>query len=79
MNLDILKERVLQIYTGRTILLRITANAGDGKIQSYLKANAEVLKQDYTDSTVIMEVRLGKNQLAELQRFKSVQIEEIKE
>jgi len=79
MNLDMLKERVLQIYTGRTILLRITASAGDGKIQSYLKANAGVLKQDYTESTVIMDVRLGKNQLAELQRFKSAQIEQLDE
>lgn len=79
MNLNLLTERVLQIYTGRMLLLRITANAGNGKIQSYLKANTEVLKQDYTDSSVIMDIRLGKNQLAELQRFKLVQIEEIKE
>jgi GTP-binding protein HflX len=79
MNLDLLKERVLQIYTGGMMLLRITANAGDGKIQSYLKANTEVLKQDYTDSSVVMDVRLGKNQLAELQRFKTVQIEQLDE
>jgi GTP-binding protein HflX len=79
LNLDLLKAKVIEIYNGGMLFLRITANAGDGKIQSYLKANAEVLKQDYTDNTVVMDVRLGKNQLAELQRFKSAQIERLDE
>ena len=79
MNLDLLKEKVLAIYTGDTLLLRITASAGDGKIQNYLKLNTTILKQDYTDSTVVMDVRLGKNQFSELQRFKSVEIEKLDE
>jgi GTP-binding protein HflX len=79
MNLDLLKEKVLQIYTGGILLLRITASAGDGKIQNYLKSSANILKQDYVDNTVVMEVWLGKNQLPELQRFKPMQIEQVDE
>lgn len=80
MNLDILKERVIQYYTGGMLLVRITASSGDGKIQSYLKSNTTVLKQDYTDdNTVVMEVRLGKNQFSEIQRFKPIQIEQLDE
>jgi 50S ribosomal subunit-associated GTPase HflX len=77
LNLDLLKEKVIEIYTGGMLLLRVTANAGDGKIQSYLKSNTAVLKQDYLDNTVIMEVSMGKRQLAELKRFKPIQIEQI--
>ncbi len=79
MNLDLLKEKVLQIYMGRMLLMRITASAGDGKIQSYLKSNATIQKQDYDDNTVVMEVWLGKNQLPELQRYKPIQIEQLDE
>lgn len=79
MNLDLLKEKVLEIYTGGQVVLRVTINAADGRIQNYLRLNTAILKQDYTDSTVIMDVKLGKNRLAELQKFKPIQIEQIGE
>ena len=77
MNLDLLKEKVLEIYSGGEMVLRITASAADGKIQSYLKSNAAVLQQQFTDSTVVMDVRLGKNHFAKLERFKPIKIEQI--
>jgi GTP-binding protein HflX len=77
MNLDMLKEKVIEIYTGGMLMLRVTASAGDGKIQNYLRSNSNVIKQEYVDSSVIMEVSLGKRQLSELQRFKPIKIEEI--
>ena len=76
-NLDMLKEKVLEIYTGGEMVLRVTASAADGRIQSYLKSNAAVLQQQFTDSTVVMDVRLGKNRLAELERFHPEKIEQI--
>ena len=76
-NFDILREKVLEIYTGGEMVLRVTASVADGRIQSYLKSNAAVLQQQFTDSTVVMDVRLGKNHLAELERFKPVKIEQI--
>jgi GTP-binding protein HflX len=79
MNLDVLKEKVLEIYTGGEVVLRVTASAADGRIQSYLKSNAAVLQQRFTDSTVVVDVRLGKNRMAELERFRPVKIEQIDE
>jgi GTP-binding protein HflX len=79
MNLDVLKEKVLEIYAGGEVILRVTASAADGRIQSYLKSNAAVLQQQFTDSTVVMDIKLGKNQLAELERFKPIKIEYLDE
>ena len=76
-NLDILREKVLEMYTGGEMVLRVTAIAADGRIQNYLAANATILQRQFTDNTVVMDVRLGKNHLAELERFKPVKIEQI--
>ena len=77
MNLDLLKEKTLEIYAGGQATLRITINAADGKIQNYLESTAEIINRNYGDNTVILEVRIGKNQLAEMQRFKPIKIEPI--
>ncbi|OHB58943.1 MAG: GTPase HflX, partial [Planctomycetes bacterium RBG_13_44_8b] len=79
MNLDLLKEKVLQIYAGGEVVLRVTADAADGRIQSFIKSSTTVLKQSFSDSTITMDIRLGKNQLSQLHRFKPVKIEEIEE
>jgi len=76
-NLDMLKAKVLEIYNGGIAYLRITASAGDGKIQSYLKSHANILRQEYFDSTVVMDVKLGKSILTDLKRFSPIQIEEL--
>jgi len=77
MNLDLLKEKTLEIYAGGQATLRITINAADGKIQNYLESTEEIINRNYGDNTVILEVRIGKNQLAEMQRFKPIKIEPI--
>lgn len=77
LNLDVLKEKVFEIYTGGQVVLRITASAADGKIQNFIKANADVLDQQFTDSTIVIDVRLGRNHIVELERFKPIQIEQI--
>ncbi len=79
MNLDLLRAKVLEIYTGGEVVLRVTADVADGRIQSFINSSTTVLKQNFSDNTVIMDIRLGKNQLPQLQRFKPVKIEEIKE
>jgi len=61
------------------VVLRVTADVADGRIQSFINSSTTVLKQNFSDNTVIMDIRLGKNQLPQLQRFKPVKIEEIKE
>ncbi len=77
LNLDLLKRKVLEIYGGGTVYCRIIASAADGRLQNYLKSAATVLKRQYIDSKVMMEVSIGKNQFPELKRFKPLEIEEI--
>ncbi len=76
LNLDLVKQKITEIYEGGMLSLRITANAGDGKIQSFLKSHATIINQEYTDSTVVMDVRIGKNLMTQLKRLKPTKIEE---
>ncbi|OHB44797.1 MAG: GTPase HflX, partial [Planctomycetes bacterium GWC2_45_44] len=77
MNLDLLKAKTLEIYQGGLATLRITVNAADGRIQNYLESATEIIARNFGDNTVVLDVRLGKNQIAELQRFKPTKVEEI--
>lgn len=77
MNLDILCEKVMDSYGGSEKLLRVTADIADGRIQSFLLANTEVIQKQYSESIVVMEVRLGQTQLAQLKSLNPKKIEEI--
>lgn len=77
LNLDLLKQKVLEIYEGGLVYLRVTASAADGKIQNYLKSVANIIKQEYIDSKVVMELSIGKNLSHELHRFKPLEIESL--
>jgi len=77
LNLDLLKQKVIEIYEGGVKSLRITASAGDGKIQSFLKSYAIIINQEYFDSTVVMDVKIGKNLMPSLRKLKPTRIEEI--
>ncbi|MCE5341543.1 MAG: GTPase HflX [Planctomycetaceae bacterium] len=78
LNLDLLKQKVIEIYDGGILSLRITASAGDGKIQSFLKSHAIIINQEYFDSTVVMDVKVGKNLMPNIKQMKPIQIEELK-
>jgi GTP-binding protein HflX len=78
LNLDLLKRKVMEFYEGGVLHLRITAHAGDGKIQSFLKSYANIISQEYVDSKVIMEVKVGKNQMLQLNRMHPMAIEELR-
>lgn len=66
LNVDKLHDAVLDIYKGNEINLRVKSDMGNGKVQSFLRANAVILNEKYTDNSIIIDVRLGKNQLAQL-------------
>ncbi|MEN6385821.1 MAG: GTPase HflX [Phycisphaerales bacterium] len=78
LNLDLLKRKVLEFYEGGITHLKITAHAGDGKIQNFLKSFANIINQEYVDSKVIMDVNIGKNQVSQLYRFNPMEITEVK-
>lgn len=66
LNIDKLHDAVLEIYKGNEINLRVKSGMDNGKVQSFLRASAIILDEKYVDNSVIMDVRIGKNQLPQL-------------
>ena len=75
MNLDKLAETVLAKFRGGQVTVRVNCSAGNGKVQSFLRANAAILNRQYLDSSVTIEARLGKNQLPILKRLRPKELE----
>ena len=70
---------VMEKYQGGQITIEVTANAANGKIQSYLRANAKIIKENYKENTVEIKAKLGKNQLIKLKKLKPKSLEIIEE
>lgn len=75
LNLEQLNQIVHAKYKGQEILLRITVSASNSKVPSFLSAFGQIVTQQYCDGLVIIEARLGQNQLAALERLGSEGIE----
>jgi GTPase len=69
LGLDLLSETVLAIYKGRVLLVRVSSNQSNGRVQSFLRAHATIIDEKYKDDVVIIKARLGQNQLTELKRL----------
>ncbi|MDI9431839.1 MAG: GTPase HflX [Planctomycetota bacterium] len=69
-GLDALARKVLEFYRGGDVVLRIRSRPADGKIHSFLRKHGQILDEQYGESSVVIEVRMGRNQLPELQRLK---------
>jgi len=69
LGLEELRCKVIQHYKGREIVVRVSSSLSDGKVQSFLRAHGEILSEQYTDSIVILEVRMGQKQLPDLERL----------
>jgi GTP-binding protein HflX len=74
-GLDSLCEVVTAKYKGTELLLRVTSSQSNGKVQSFLRAHGRIINEQYTDSSVLIEAQLGRNQLPELQRLRPENIE----
>ena len=74
-GLDTLSEAITERYKGTELLLRVTSSQSNGKVQSYLRAHGHILDEQYADSTVIVEARLGRNQMPDLERLRPENIE----
>ncbi len=74
-GLEQLAAAVSAKYRGGEVLLRVTAPQANGKIQSFLRAHATVLNEQYLDSSVLIDARLGRNQLPNLHRLQPESIE----
>jgi GTPase len=74
-GLEQLSAAVSVKYRGGEVLVRVCSSQANGKIQSFLRAYGQVLKEQYCDGSVLIDARLGQNQLAGLQRLHPETIE----
>jgi hypothetical protein len=56
-------------------VLRVVSSQSNGKVQSFLRAHGRIINEQYQDSSVLIEARLGRNQLPELKRLHPEDIE----
>jgi GTP-binding protein HflX len=69
LGLEQLSRAVAEKYRGGEIFLRVRSSQADGKLQSFLRAHGTIIKEQYLDNSVLIEARLGQNQLPSLQRL----------
>ncbi|MHC4440604.1 MAG: hypothetical protein ACYS3S_24920, partial [Planctomycetota bacterium] len=74
-GLDSLCDAVTAKYKGTELLLRVTSSHSNGKVQSFLRARGRIIKEQYSDNSVMIEAQLGRNQLPELKRLGPESIE----
>ncbi len=60
---------------GGELLLRVQSRQSNGKVQSFLRAHGAIIKETYSDGFVLIDARLGSNQLADLKRLKPAKLE----
>ena len=77
-GLENLSEAVTSKYKGEVILIQVTTGHSNGKIQSFLRAHGQILNEQYTDNSVLIEAKLGRNQLSDLKRLNPDNIEIVK-
>jgi len=68
-GLEELADAVLAKYKGGEVLLCVTSKQSKGKVQSFLRAYGTIVKETYSDGCVLIDARLGQNQLADLKRL----------
>ena len=74
-GLQQLSEAVLARYRGSILLLRVSSSQSNGKIQSFLRAYGQILKEQYCDGSVLIDAQLGRNQLPSLQKLRPQNLE----
>jgi len=70
LGLDALCRKVTECYRGSDVVVRVSSHQSNGKVQNFLRAHGRILNEQYGDSFVIIDVKMGQNQLPELQRLK---------
>jgi GTP-binding protein HflX len=64
-----LSEAIVAKYKGAELLLRVASSQSNGKVQSFLRAHGQILREHYCDSSVLIDAKLGRNQLPDLKRL----------
>ncbi|MBN2377586.1 MAG: GTPase HflX [Sedimentisphaerales bacterium] len=69
-GIEVLRAAVIKRVSGEKVRLRICCSVADGRVSSFIRANGTVLKEDYSDSVVTLEVMMGKRQLPGLEKLR---------
>jgi GTP-binding protein HflX len=75
LGLDLLSEVVAAKYKGGEVLLRVSCSQADGRIHGFLRAHGQILTEQYLDSSVLIDAKLGRNQLPDLKRLHPEKVE----
>jgi GTP-binding protein HflX len=75
MGLKTLSETICDRFRGRELHLKVKCSHSDGRTQSFLRAQGQILEETYLDDTVCIECILGRNQLPGLKRLSPQAIE----
>jgi len=68
-GIENLANAVTTRYRGNDLLLRVVSSQSNGKVQSFLRAHGQILNERYADNSIVIDARLGRNQLLDLQRL----------
>ncbi len=74
-GLEQLRDVVLARYRGSELLLAVTSDVGNGKLQSFLRAQGNIIDEQYDSDSVCIRTRLGSNQLAQLKSLRPDKLE----
>jgi len=74
-GLDKLAEKITETYKGGEIMVRVSSPQSNGKVQSFLRAHGQIINEQYLDGFVLIDARLGQNQLPDLQRLHPEKLE----
>jgi GTP-binding protein HflX len=75
MNLDQLAAAVAKKVRGGHLHFRIRINAANGKLLSFLRANAQHLEERYDGNVVEIEATLGQNQIIQFHKLGATEYE----
>jgi GTP-binding protein HflX len=75
MNLDIASDAVIDRFRGKSVKVRVTSKMSNGKVQSFLRAKADIINEDYADNKVVIDAVIGTSQMVMLKQLKPENIE----
>jgi len=69
LGMERLTDVALEKYKGAQLLLRVVSSQSNGRVPGFLRAYGSIIKEQYSDGQVLIDARLGRNQLSALKRL----------
>ncbi|MCH7920598.1 MAG: GTPase HflX [Planctomycetes bacterium] len=75
LGLDSVSSTICAMYRGQSFCLNVTCSQADGRVQSFLRAHAEILAEEYEGGTAKIKAILARKLLPGLKRLQPDRIE----